>query len=282
MKKQGKTAKAAATDAVVERATAALMQGRADQAERMLRDLLAKGTRSAAALHELGRALLQQRRPGEAIAPFEEAARLCPDPAYETNLALALTQSGRSDEAIPRLERAIAWQPPFPPAFYEFGTILYSQQRLDEAETVLKRGLEVAPTRAELSLLLGGIYLRRCDWDNAKVAFARALVNQPGNPVALHGFGAALLEQGEFVRAAERFRQALAKDPTDFQSWLSLGTCQLELGLRDEGLASLRAAAQTNQQAYWSALRIMVTSAHGRFWLRPSAAAALLRPAAAA
>ena len=100
MKKQGKIASAAAaSDEAVQRAKAVMQNGRPDEAERMLRDLLAKGPRRPAALHSLGLALLAQRRAGEAVAPLEEAARRQseqgrPDPVIETNLAVALDQSG--------------------------------------------------------------------------------------------------------------------------------------------------------------------------------------------
>jgi cytochrome c-type biogenesis protein CcmH/NrfG len=86
------------------------------------------------------------------------------------------------------------------------------------------------------------------------------------------------MEEGDFARAAERFRQALAKDPSDFQSRLSLGACQLELGRSDEAFASLRTAVQATPNAYPMALKVVVTSARGRFWLRPSAAAKFLKP----
>ncbi len=284
MKQRRGVARSAAANDVVERATAAIEQGRPAEAERILRDHSSKRPLPPDALHELGRALLAQNRSDEAIAPLERAARHLPDPVVETNLALALNDSGRKDEAVQWLEQATSRQPPFAAAFYELGVLLLSLGKSDEAEAVLQRGLEAAPPAVvvELSMVLGGLYLNRADWDNAKMAFARALVNAPGHPGALHGFGAALMEEGDYVRAAERFRQALAKDSTDFQSRLSLGACQLELGRQDEGLASLRAAVCTTPSAYPMALKIVVTSARGRFWLRPSAAAKLLQKETAA
>jgi tetratricopeptide (TPR) repeat protein len=177
------------------------------------------------------------------------------------------------------LQRATTRQPPFEHAFCELGRLLGSLRRFDEAEVVLQRGLQVAPNLAELSVLLGSVFLEREDHDRAKLAFARALVNAPGHPVALGGMGAVLMQEGDFARAAERFAQALARDPADVRARLSLGACQLELIRWDEGLASLRAAIQMAPQAYAMALKIMVTSAHGRFWLKPSAAIGQLRPA---
>jgi tetratricopeptide (TPR) repeat protein len=279
MRKPGKTAVLeAAADETTRRAVAVMQSGRPGEAERILRDLLGKGPRVPAALHGLGLTLLQQRRPQEAIAPLEEAARQCADPVIETNLAIALDQCGRTADAVTWLQRATTRQPPFEHAFCELGRLLGSLRRFDEAQAVLQRGLQAAPNLAELSVLLGNVFLEREDRERAKLAFARALVNAPGHPGALGGMGAVLMQEGDFARAAERFQQALAREPADVQARLSLGACQLELRRWDEGLTSLRVAIQIVPQAYAMALKILVMSARGRFWLKPSAALAQLRP----
>jgi tetratricopeptide (TPR) repeat protein len=278
-KKPGKIPEAAAADEMTRRAVAIMQSGRPDEAERILRGVLAKAPRAPAALHSLGLALLQQRRPQDAIAPLEEAARQCSDPVIETNLAIALDQCKRTADALAWLQRATTRQPPFEHAFCELGRLLLSLRRFDEAEAVLERGLQVAPNLAELSVLLGGLFLERDERDRARLAFARALVNAPGHPGALGGMGAVLMHEGDFARAAERFVQALARDPTDVQARLCLGACQLELRRLDEGLASLRAAIQMAPPAYAMALKILVTSGRGRFWLKPSTAMGQLLPA---
>ena len=282
MKKSGRiTSAAAAADEAVQRARAVMQNGRPDEAERILRELLAKGPRLPAALHALGLALMAQRRADDAVAPLEEAARRQseqgrPDPVIETNLAVALDQSGRIAEALPWLERAITRQPPFAHAFRELGALLFSLRRLDQAEAVLKQGLEVAPDLTELWVVLGGIYLDRGDRDNAKLAFARGLVTAPDHAGALYGMGAVLMAEGDYARAEQRFRQALAREP-DYQTRLSLGACLLELRRWDEGLASLRAAVELVPRSYAMALKIVTTSGRGRFWLKPSSAAGLLQ-----
>jgi tetratricopeptide (TPR) repeat protein len=262
----------------LQRAMAAIQNRRPDEAERIARELLSRDSRNPAALHVFGLALLAQQRPGEAIAPLEQAARGRPDPMIETHLAIALRQIGRGADALKWLEQATARQPAFAFAFHELGVLLFSQRRLPEAEAVLKRGLEVAPTMPELSVVLGGIFLDRADRANAKVAFARALANAPGHPGALYGLGTALMEDGEFAPAAERFQQALARDPNYAQARLGLGFCLLELDRADEAIACLRAVAKAAPAGFGMALRTLVTSGHGRFWLKPSAAAAFLRP----
>jgi tetratricopeptide (TPR) repeat protein len=281
MKKPVKSAKAAsAVEAAVEWANTAIQSGRPVDAERVLRDVLAKTPRSPNALQALGRALLAQQRPRDAIEPLEAALRHGPNPVIETNLGIALEQSGRTADAVTCLQRAIDRQPPFEHAFAELGGLLLSLKRQSEAEAVLKRGLAVAPNSVEMAVLLGGIYLARADRSDAKLLFARTLVNAPSDPRALYGMGAALMLEGDFARAAQRLQQAAAQNPTDVQTRLSLGTCLLELKRWDEGLAALRIAIQLVPQAYPAALKILVTSGRGRFWLKPSAAAGLLRPAA--
>jgi tetratricopeptide (TPR) repeat protein len=89
--------------------------------------------------------------------------------------------------------------------------------------------------------------------------------------------GAVLMEEGEYARAEQRFRQALAREPADYQTRLSLGACLLELRRWDEGLASLRAAVEIVPRSYPMALKIVATSGRGRFWLKPSSAAGLLQ-----
>jgi tetratricopeptide (TPR) repeat protein len=274
MTERVKTSKAA--DAL-QRAMAAIQNRRPDEAERIAGELLAKESQHPGALHMLGLALLAQGRPREALAPLEEAARLRADSVIETHLAITLRQTGQSARALNVLERATTRQPPFPLAFHELGVLLFSLRRLDQAEAVLRRGLEVAPAMPELSLILGGIFLDRADRANAKIAFARVLAGAPGHPGALYGLGSALQGEGEFAAAAERFRQALARDPSYAQARLNLATCLLELGQWDEAVACFRAAVKAAPQFYAEALRTLVIAGRGRFWLKPSAAAEMLK-----
>jgi Flp pilus assembly protein TadD len=67
----------------------------------------------------LGRALLMQIRPKEAIDSLQRAARRSNEPLIETLLAAVLAAAGRDDEAIDQLRRTTARRPPFPPAFIE-------------------------------------------------------------------------------------------------------------------------------------------------------------------
>src|SRR6516162_6616047 len=125
-------------------ATAAIDQGRPDDAERLARSVLARIPQHPAALHLLGCALLLQGHPRQAIAPLERAARASKDPTIETQLAIALRQSGRTDDALIHLRRATKRRPAYPAAFHELGFVLFSSGRVEEAIAVIAQGLELA------------------------------------------------------------------------------------------------------------------------------------------
>jgi tetratricopeptide (TPR) repeat protein len=229
------------------------------------------------ALHLLGLALLIQKRPREAVGPLTEAARDSADPLLETHYALALRDVGRKDEAITWLEprdqppariRAglpRAWPHPLRPAPLR-------RSRSDPQARDRARAISIGSLRRARRCL----YLQRRS-ANAKVAFARALALAPGYVRALHGFGTALLLEGECERAAEQFRRVLAHRPDHLRARLDLAHCLLELGQFEAGVAELRTIVRAAPRCYGNALKMLASSRRGRLWLRPSVAASFLQ-----
>jgi tetratricopeptide (TPR) repeat protein len=264
-------------DEALQRAVLALNGRRPIEAERIAAEVLKADPRHTKALHIFGCALVIQGRAAEAIAPLETAARSRPDPEIDTELAIALRQIGRHEDAVSRLKRAIKRKPPHADAFRELGYLLVALERYDEAVDVLAQGLEVAPMMPQLSIQLGYAYLSLRDCAKAKVAFARALQIVPGSPDALFGMAKAHQEIGENRAAADYFRRALVSKPDDQATWLHLGHCLLELGELDAGYDCFRTAARGEPTRYGDALSSLAASARGRFWLKPSAAARFMR-----
>lgn len=259
-------------EGMLQYAAAALRNGSAQETERIARDVLSRRRNHPRALELLGVALLELRRPVEAIAPLERCVHARRDAAGETYLALAFLAVGRSDESMTLLQRATERQPAFPPAFYELGKLLRQQHRFAEAETVLRRGMEAAPGAAEFPLTLGGVLLQRGDMEAAQHAFAKALAIAPGLPAALQGLVYSLKDNGDFHAALEHAREACARDPSDTASRLLLATCLLELGKSEEATEQLRILVGASPKLLGKALRAFTDVGHGRLWLKPSLA----------
>jgi tetratricopeptide (TPR) repeat protein len=264
-------------DDALQRATFALNGQRPNEAERIAGEVLKSDSRDVRALHILGYALLMQGRPQDTVAALEPAARNLHDAEIDTQLAIALRQVGRIEDALSRLKRATKRRPPYAAAFHELGNLLFSTERYDEAIEVFSRGLEIAPMMPELSIRLGYVFLQRRNFADAKVAFARALGISPGSYDAQFGMAKAHQEIGECQAAAEYFRRCLMTRPDDAGTWVALGQCLLELDQREAGYECFRAAARGDPKRYGNALASLVKSGRGRFWLKPSEAERYLR-----
>jgi len=259
------------------RAKIALDQGRASEAEQIAKTVLDKDARNTAALQLLGGALLLQERYADAIEPLEGAARVRRDPTLDTQLAIALRETGRQEDALARLKRAIKREPPYAFAFHELGFLLCSLQRYDEALAAIRRGLEIAPLASNLWVLLGSICQSRRDRQGAHAAYARALSISPNLASAHYGMGTSLMSQAAYAAAAEHFRIAAVNAPGDLQARLKLAGCLLEIGQTDTALAALRTDIRGGEKhVYAMSLKLMLSSGRGRFWLRPSAALRVL------
>lgn len=268
-------------DIAVEKAKVAIEAGHLDEAERIARGVLARKENHGGALHVLGVLMLARSKPAEAAVLLESAVRDAKDPIVETHFAMALRQCGRVAEALAWLEQATTREPAFAPAFHEYALLLDGLNRFAEAENALRKCLKISPAAPESWCALGRVLLMRGDRDGAQMAFARALAEKPGYPNAVYGQACVLRDDGEFSRAADAFRQALRQIPDWADARLQLGYCLLELDRWDDAIAELRQAIAINPALYGKARYVLVRSARGRFWLRPSALARVLGSPAA-
>jgi Flp pilus assembly protein TadD len=261
----------------LESAIFALRMQRPDEAERLAAGVLKSDRGNAVAAQVFGRALLMQNRAAEAIVPLERAARRRDDPAIETDLAIALAAVGRRDEALDQLRQTTMRRPPFPPAFVEHGGQLAKIGRLEEAAAVLESGLALVPDVVDLRMELGFVHLKRNDRIKARTLFLQVLAAAPERHDVLPALAKVMALDGEYAAAADLFRRALGLRPDDAVTRNNLGACLLEMGERDAGEATLRAAARAAPQAAGQAITSLAAASHGRFFLRPSAVAKFLR-----
>lgn len=249
---------------------------RPDEAERLAERVLKSDRGNSLAAQILGRALLMQDRAVEAIAPLERAARRSDDPALATQLAAALAAAGRIDEALDLLRRTTARRPPFPPAFLELGGQLSRIGRLEEAAAVLEQGLALTPDVHDLQMELGFVHLKHNQRAAARTMFLQVRAAAPERHDVLLALAKVTALDGEYADAADLYRRALGLRPDDAVTRSNLAACQLEMGQRDLGEASLRAVAGAAPHLSGMAITSLAAASHGRFFLRPSAAAKFL------
>jgi predicted O-linked N-acetylglucosamine transferase (SPINDLY family) len=115
----------------------------------------------------LGVALINQARREEALAVFQEAARLDPRSAESNNnIGNALNELGRYAEAVPYLEKALEAKPQLADAHHSLGMAFQCLKRHEEAIACLEKALSIAPDMTyTLSHLLWN-QIAICRWEN--------------------------------------------------------------------------------------------------------------------
>ncbi|WP_170978697.1 tetratricopeptide repeat protein [Afipia massiliensis] len=254
----------------------ALQMQQLGEAEQLASQVLKSDRSNTLAAEILGRALLAQNRLDEAIVHLAKFARRTDEPSIETLLAGMLATVGRRDEALDHLRRAVARRPHYIPAFVELALQLRKSGQFDEAMTVTESGLTFEPQSVDLQLALGYVLADCNERIRAQAVFAKVHAAEPTHHDALLALAAAVIWDGDYGRAADLYRRALAIKPLD-DTRIRLGKCLLELRQREEAEALFRTATHGLSKLAAHAVIAMVSVSHGRIFLQPSATLDFLR-----
>ncbi len=188
--------------------------GRTDEAVRTLERALALGLDSESIRRKLALALYRDGGSVRALAIMEPLVA-SEDPESQTVLGRIEASLGRVDAARGRFARALELDPTFPDAQVDQGILLMLEGRFDEAERLLRSGLDRNRFLAEGWNALGVIRSRRGDVPEAIDSWRKALDVDPRLPDALFNLAVALGKLGEFpdaIDALERYRSLAGAD----------------------------------------------------------------------
>ena len=137
--------------------------GRLDQAEALLRQMLAPSGERPRAQHLLGIVLFRKGRVQEALERVEHAIALMPnEPLFHRNICEMYRKTRRFDEALAAGRRAIEMAPNDIHAHHNLGVLHYHRQELEEAIQSSEAALKLNPDMpgahfgiAEAALLKG-------------------------------------------------------------------------------------------------------------------------------
>ncbi len=212
-------------------------RGNSAQAEREYRTALSINPRSISARANLG--VLQARTGhGEsAIATLESVLRDAPNHAQATlNLGLVYAARGDYRRALPFLEKARAQQPENLTVLAELGFTLYELKRTDEATEVLASAASFAPNDPNILYLSGLVASLRGDPEGAATFWQKALVLRPEFPAANFMIGEELRKQRRYGGAVEFYQNALNQDPTQLVFHVRLAGTYILLSQCDRAL----------------------------------------------
>jgi tetratricopeptide (TPR) repeat protein len=162
-------------------------------------------------------AALEQRGRGEdAIAEYRQALRARPgSAAVLNNLGAALQASGRLEEALRCYREALRAQPGYANARHNLGGALVQKGAFAEALPYLRDAVRARPEDATDRNNLGGALLALGRVDEAIRELARAAEIDPRSLNAHYNLGRALAARGRTREAVEHLEQALRIAPGD-------------------------------------------------------------------
>ena len=169
---------------------------------------------NARCLNNLGWVLQQSGRAQEALEPLRKA--VAADPALEMaaiNLALAFEQVGDTDASRAQWEAAVQDFPESSDARFGLANSHYAADQQPEALAEYLRALALQETNPEAHNNVGLIYLEQGNLTEAVAHFRLALQQKPEFASAANNLGVVLERQGEPDKAVEKYRKAIELDP---------------------------------------------------------------------
>ena len=209
-------------------------------------------TRENAMAHvQLGEAFEDDGNNQRAFDEYARAVALRPNHGgVRERVASVLLKLNRTAEAMEHLAIALELNPT-EYVTHNLGMYLMSQNRLDEAERVLRENVRLdddnsSGARENYAALL--VQLGR--FDDARAQFEDALRLSPDSAKALNGLGVVFISKQQFADAATILRRALELDPSNLESRGNFGWVLLQLGSNDEAITHLATVKVSHPERY--------------------------------
>ena len=132
-------------------------------------------------------------------------------------------QLGRLSEAETLIRRAVELAPAYSDAHNNLGNVLQHQKRSDEAVKCYERAIALQPDLADAYNNLGNAMQQQKRYDEAIVFYERAITLRPEMADAHLNLGKALEALDQMSQALTAYRQAVMLRPFHFDSYRRLG-----------------------------------------------------------
>ena len=217
----------------------AAQTGRTEMAVELIGRAIELNSADANAHSNLGNALLELKRAGDALKSYDKAIALVPDDAEAHNSrGFALQDLRRFDDALASFDRAIALKADFADAYYNRGNVLQNLNRAGDALASYDKAVALKPDFAEAYCNRGHALhqLKRCD--DALSNYNKAVALKPDFAEAHYNRGNLCAELKQYEEASGAYSKALNLKPDFADAWLGLGNVLASLKRHEEALSA--------------------------------------------
>jgi tetratricopeptide (TPR) repeat protein len=204
--------------------------------------------RSARARMELGTALGNADRLGEAVPHFEAALAILPDYASAAyNLGNAYARANRYDEAATAYRRSLEADPRFTRAWRNLALTEKLRGRTEAWLEALRGAAESSPGSAVLRTELAEALVQSRRYDEAAAAYDALIAAGDRSAVAYFNRGVARHHLGGCAEAVEDYRLATRAPSAPRETFAAAAGCLKELGRNEEAEALERSGKVANR-----------------------------------
>jgi tetratricopeptide (TPR) repeat protein len=202
-------------DAKFQAAVADYNAGKLSAAASQLEELAPSAPRSFEIQELLGLVYASQSQDSKAVEHLQAAVRLKPDSATaRTNLAAALSHSGKSELAGDQFRKALELAPGDYHANHNLGEFYVQSGKLAEARPLLEKAQKIDPSSYD-----NGYDLAQADFLTGRLSDGRQVIEgllKQKNTGELHELLGQIEEKdGKFLEAAKQFELAAHMDPSE-------------------------------------------------------------------
>uniref|UniRef100_A0A8P0TDL1 Transmembrane O-mannosyltransferase targeting cadherins 1 n=1 Tax=Canis lupus familiaris TaxID=9615 RepID=A0A8P0TDL1_CANLF len=172
--------------------------------------------------------LKDQGRNREAISHYRTALRLYPRHASALNNLGTLTRDAA--EAKMYYQRALQLNPQHNRALFNLGNLLKSQEKKEEAITLLKDSIQYGPEFADAYSSLASLLAEQERFKEAEEIYQAGIKNCPDSSDLHNNYGVFLVDTGSPEKAVAHYQQAIALSPSHHVAMVNLGRLYRSLG----------------------------------------------------
>jgi tetratricopeptide (TPR) repeat protein len=159
------------------------------------------------------------------------------------NLISLYGRTGDTTAARQHFDAASKLSPNRPDAWYNYGVLLFSQQKYDEAEQAFRRALAINPNYAEAHNNLGATYELQRRMDEAASEFRAAIADRPDYPLARFHLARILVNENNYKEAIQQLQRALQPEEENTPVYTyALAAAYARSGNREQALRYYREA----------------------------------------
>ena len=246
-------------------------RGQLPQARAIYESILETQPAHFDAMHLLGVVAMESGKPQEAVDLIERAIRINPSSAVAySNLGNALQEIGQLEAAVASYDKAIGIKPDFSDAHFNRGNALHKLDRWDDAVGSYDKALHIDANRAEVHCNRGNALMGLKLWDAALASYDAALNQQPDFAQAHSNRGNALRELKRFEAALASQDEAIRIEPDYADAHYNRGLVLREQMQLDAAIASYDNAIRINPElveAQWNrSLALLLTGDFEKGW----------------